>query len=183
MNGRQGQAGHSLVEMLVAAAVMALVMTATLSMLQAGLAASGWGSARVEAQQAVRVALERLARELRDAGYDPTSAGLGAVTVAEPRRIVFVRDLNGNGVIDPTHERVTWVLRDGETTLRRDAGAGAQPVAEGVRRFQLAYLDEDGLSTSDPARVASVRVEIEAGRMRGQAIMTTQVLLRNAPLW
>ena len=183
VNSGHGQAGHSLVELLVAAAVMALVMAATLSMLQAGLAASGWGSARVEAQQAVRVALERLARELRDAGYDPTAAGLGAVTVAEPSRVAFVRDLNGNGVIDPTHERVTWVLRAGETTLRRDAGGGAQPVAEGVRRFELAYLDEDGLPTSELARVASVRIEIEAGRTGGEAIMTTQVLLRNAPLW
>jgi len=183
VNGARGQAGHSLVEMLVAMAVMALVMAATLSMLQAGLAASGWGTARIEAQQAVRIALERLARELRDAGYDPTSAGLGAVVVAEPARVVFVRDLNGNGVIDPTHERVTWVLRAGETTLRRDAGAGAQPVAEGVRRFQLSYLDDEGAPTSEPARVVSVRIEIEAGRTGGEAIMATQVLLRNAPLW
>lgn len=167
----------------MAAAVMALVMAASLSMLQAGLTASGWGSGRVEAQQAVRVALDRISRELRDAGYDPTAAGLGAVVVAEPSRVVFVRDLNGNGVIDPTHERVTWVLRAGETTLRRDAGGGAQPVAEGVRRFELTYLDEDGRPTSDPARVASVRIEIEAGRTGGKALMTTQVLLRNALLW
>ena len=183
MDRWRGQTGHSLVEMLVAAAVMALVMAATLSLLQAGLAASGWGSARVEAQQAARVALERISRDLRDAGYDPTEAGLGAIVVAEPSRVVLVRDLNGNGAIDPTHERVTWVLRAGETTLRRDAGGGAQPVAAGVRRFALAYLDGGGMPTNDPARVASVRVEIEAGRTGGEAIMTTQVLLRNAPLW
>jgi len=185
MGGRreQEQAGHSLVEVLIATAVMALLMAATLSILQSGLAASGWGSGRVEAQQAVRAALERMARELREAGYDPASAGLEAVVVAEPARIVFQGDLNGNGVIDPTHERVTYVLRAGENTLRRDAGGGAQPIADGVRRFTLAYFDDHGLSTTDPARIASVRIELEAGKTRAEATMATHVMLRNAPIW
>lgn len=180
--GRE-EAGHSLVEVLVAAAVMALLMAATLSILQSGLAASRWGSGRVEAQQAVRVALERMARELREAGYDPASAGIEAVVVAEPARIVFQRDLDGDGAIDPTRERVTYVLRPGESTLRRDAGGGAQPIAEGVRRFALAYLDDNGAPTIEPARIASVRIELEAGRTGSEAIMATEVMLRNAPIW
>jgi len=183
MGERRAQAGHSLVEVLVAMAIMALLMAATLSLLQSGLAAWGWGSGRVEAQQAIRVALERMTRELREAGYDPTSAGIEAVVVAEATRIVFQRDLNGNGLIDPTHERVTYLLRAGETTLRRDAGGGAQPIAEGVRRFVLLYLDKDGDPTVDPAHVALVRIELEAGRRGPEAIMSTQVMLRNAPVW
>ena len=183
MSGRGKEEGHSLVEVLIATAVMALLMAATFSILQSGLVAAGWGSGRVAAQQAVRVALERMARELREAGYDPASAGLEAVVVAEPARIVFQRDLNGNGVIDSTHERVTYVLRAGESTLRRDAGGGAQPIAEGVRRFTLSYFDEDGLPTSDPARIASVRIELETGKTRPEATMATQVMLRNAPIW
>jgi type II secretory pathway component PulJ len=184
MGERRAQAGHSLVEVLVAAAVMALLMTATLSILQSGLAAWGWGSGRVGAQQAIRAALERMGRELREAGYDPTSAGVLAVVVAEPTRIVFQRDLNGNGLIDPTQERVTYLLRGGETTLRRDAGAGAQPIAEGVRRFVLLYFDRDGVPTTDPALIASVRIELEVGSRRGpEATMATQITLRNAPIW
>src|SRR5713226_8914982 len=125
----RAQTGHSLVDVLVAMAVMGLFVSANLSMLQSGIAAWGWGLGRVEAQQAVRAALERMAHELREAGYDPTGAGIEAVLVAEPARIVFQRDLNGNGLIDPTRERVTYLLRGGETTLRRDAGGGAQPIA------------------------------------------------------
>ena len=176
-------AGHSLVEVLIATALLALVMAATLGILQSGLAASGWGSGRVEAQQAARVALERMARELRDAGYDPTGAGIEPVLVAEPTRVVFQRDLNGNGLIDPTRERVTYILRPGETTLRRDAGGGAQPVAESVRGFALSYLDGSGAPTADPSRVVSVRIEIEAGRGRTEATMSTLVTLRNALVW
>jgi hypothetical protein len=129
------------------------------------------------------VALERLARELRDAGYDPTGAGIEAVLVAEPTRVIFQRDLNGNGLIDPTRERVTYILRPGETTLRRDAGGGAQPLAESVRRFALSYLDSSGVPTVDPSRVVSVRIEIEAGRGRTEATMSTLVTLRNALTW
>jgi type II secretory pathway component PulJ len=183
MGERGREAGHSLVELLIAAALLSLVMAATLSILQSGLAASGWGSGRVEAQQAARVALERMARELREAGYDPASAGIEAVVVAEPARIVFQRDLNGNGVIDPTHERVTYLLRPGESTLRRDAGGGAQPIAEGVRRFALTYFDARGAPTSAPAQIASIRIELETGRPVPQSIMASQVMLRNAPIW
>lgn len=183
MRGWRAQAGHSLVEVLVATAVMGLVMSATLSMLQAGLAAWGWGAGRVEAQQAIRAALERMAHELREAGYDPAGAEIEAVLVAEPARIVFQRDLNGNGLIDPTRERVTYLLRPGETTLRRDAGGGAQPLAESVRRFTLSYLDKDGAPTADPGRIASVRIEIEAGRAGPEATMGTLVTLRNGPIW
>ncbi|HUO65208.1 MAG TPA: prepilin-type N-terminal cleavage/methylation domain-containing protein [Terriglobales bacterium] len=183
MGERRAQAGHSLVEVLVAAAIMTLVMAATLSLLQSGLAAWGWGSGRVEAQQAIRAALDRMARELREAGYDPTSAGIEAVVVAEPTRVVFQRDLNGNGLIDPTSERVTYLLRAGETTLRRDAGGGAQPIAEGIRRFALLYLDKDGAPTVEPAQVGFIRIEIEAGRHGPQATMATQVMLRNATIW
>jgi len=183
MRGRRAQAGHSLVEVVVATAILGLVMSATLSVLQSGLAAWGWGAGRVEAQQAVRAALERMAHELREAGYDPTDAGIEAVLVAEPTRIVFQRDINGNGLIDPTRERVTYLLRSGETTLRRDAGGGAQPLAESVRRLTLSYLDKDGAPTADPERIASVRIEIEAGRAGPEATMATLVTMRNGLIW
>jgi len=183
MRGRRAEAGHSLVDVLVATAVMGVVMSATLGVLQGGLAAWGWGTGRGEAQQAVRAALERMADELREAGYDPMGAGIEAVLVAEPARIVFQRDLNANGLIDPTRERVTYLLRPGETTLRRDAGGGAQPLAESVRRFTLSYLDKDGAPTADSAWIVSVRIEVEAGRAGPEATMATLVTLRNGPIW
>jgi len=103
--------------------------------------------------------------------------------VAEPAWIAFQRDLNGNGVIDPTRERVSYLLRSGETTLRRDAGGGAQPLAEGVRRFALSYLDRDGLPTTDRRQIVSVRMELEVGRAGPEATLGTVVTLRNVPVW
>ena len=182
MDPRRAHGGYSLVDMLVALAVGGGMLAATVTLLHLGLRAWVWGAARVEAQQTARYALERLASELREAGYDPTAAGIAPVVVAEPARVAFQRDLNGNGVVDPTRERVTYLLRAGESILRRDAGGGAQPVINGVRALQLIYLDRDGVETTDPAAVMSVRARLEVGSAGTGVLMETQATLRNR-LW
>jgi hypothetical protein len=78
---------------------------------------------------------------------------------------------------------VTYLLRPGESILRRDAGGGAQPVINGVRAFELVYLDRAGLQTTDPAEVRAVRIRLEVGGGSGGGIvMETQATLRNL-LW
>ena len=171
--------GVSLAELLIALAILGLVLACVFGALHDALTAYRWGAGRVEAQQSARVALERMAAELREAGYDPRGEGIQPIVVAAPALVTFQRDLNGNGVIDPTHERVTFVLRSGETTLRRDAGGGAQPIIDGVRRFRLTYFDRAGLPVTDPARVVSVRIHLEVGLTGPVAAMQTDVSIRN----
>ena len=172
-------AGSSLLDLLVATAAMGLVMAGLLTILRSGTTTYRWGAARVEAQQSARAALERMAKELRDAGYDPTSAGIAPIVVAEPARVAFQWDLDGDGVVDPTRERVTFVLRPGESILRRDAGGGAQPIINGVKRFVLTYFDAAGLATTDPDAVASICIEIDVGLAGPSVAMRTQAALRN----
>ncbi len=182
MAKRRADGGYSLVDMLVALAVGGGMLAASLTLLHLGVRAWVWGAARVEAQQSARYALERMVSELREAGYDPTVAGIAAVVVAEPARVAFQRDANGNGVIDPTRERVTYLLRAGESILRRDAGGGAQPVINGVRALRLTYLDREGAETTDPAAVVAVRVRLEVGTTGAGVLMEAQATLRNR-LW
>lgn len=182
MHVRRAAGGYSLVDLLVALAIGGGLMAATVTLLHLGLRAWTWGAARVEAQQSARYALARLAGELREAGYDPTVAGIAPVVVAEPTRVAFQRDFNGNGLVDPTRERVTYVLRAGESTLRRDAGGGAQPVIEGVRSFHLTYLDRAGVETTEPDAVVAVRIRLEVGGAGAGVLMETQATLRNR-LW
>jgi type II secretory pathway component PulJ len=172
--------GVSLVELLISLAVLGVVLACVFGSLQGALKAYGWGAGRVEAQQSVRVALERMTAELREAGYDPKGAGIQPVIAAAADLVTLQRDLNGNGVVDPTRERVTFLLRPGESTLRRDAGGGAQPIIDGVRRFRLSYFDRRGLPVPDPSRVALVRIHLEVGLTGPVAAMETDVALRNS---
>ena len=65
-----------------------LVMAGTLGLLLAGQGAYVAGAARAEATQGARVGLERMATELRQAGYDPQGAGFDPIAVAEPEQVI-----------------------------------------------------------------------------------------------
>jgi type IV pilus assembly protein PilW len=175
----RGVAGVTLAELLVSLSVLGLVLAGVFGILHGGLKAYSWSVGRVDAQQTARLALDRMATELRAAGYDPRGAGIQPVVAAASSLVTFQRDLNGNGVVDSTRERVTFLLRPGESVLRRDAGGGAQPIINGVRRFRLVYFDGAGAPTGDPSRVASVRIEVEVGLTGPRAVMQTEVSIRN----
>src|SRR4029450_5762390 len=71
----RSERGFTLAERLGGGAVIALVMAGLLVSLQAGQEAYLRGSNEVEATQSVRVAIERMAQELRGAGFCPTWPG------------------------------------------------------------------------------------------------------------
>jgi len=172
--------GFSLVELLVVVAVLGLTMAGILGLLRVSLESYGLGASRVEAQQSARVALERMVKELREAGYDPTGAGVVPIVEAGPTHVAFQRDLDGDGLVDATRERVTFLLRG--TVLRRDAGAGAQPIINGVRSFALTYFDHEGRPTTDPASVRSIQIQLATGLAGPAILMQTQVSMRNGLL-
>lgn len=160
-----------LADLLTALAVVGLVFSATLTVFTQGQRAYVQGAARVESQQNARIALARMAREIRQAG---SGAGLAPIAVAEPSRIVIQNDPG---------KTVTWQLAAG--VLRRNAGAGAQPIINGVHALVFAYLDADGGSTVTPAAVRAVVITLTtvpehpgAGGAT-QTKLATEVRLRN----
>ena len=167
----------TLAELLTVTALVGLTLSGTLAALQQGQQAYTVGAARIEAQQNGRIALERLAREIRGAGAG--GAALDAIAVAERERIVLQLDLDGDGAITRRGETVTWRLAD--AILRRDAGGGAQPVVNGVRRLVLEYLDARGELPQTPGEVRSVAITLvtEGEGGTGLTTLTTQVRLRN----
>jgi prepilin-type N-terminal cleavage/methylation domain-containing protein len=68
---RRDQRGFTLIELLIATAVLGLVMAGLLGLLTASQRAYSRGSNTIDAQQNVRVALERMVKEIREAGYHP----------------------------------------------------------------------------------------------------------------
>jgi len=174
-----------LAELLVALSLLGLVFAATAPMLEHVVRVFGEGAARVEAQQSARVALERLAHDIRGAGYGGAAEDFAAVALAESARIVLQSDLNGDGMVAGAGETITWRLAS--DILRRDAGGGAQPIVNGVRTFSLTYLDATGAVTSMASAVRFVRVELttEPTRTAGPpgtdivSTLATTVRLRN----
>lgn len=150
--------GFTLVELLVALAVVGLVLAATVGLLQQGQQGYLLGVAGLEAQQSARVALQRMAREIRNAGFDPVGAGFPPIVNPTVTSVTLQNDLNGNGMIDARGETVTYLLRG--TTLRRNAGGGAQPIIEGAQALTFTYLDADGVPTAVPERIRTVTIAL-----------------------
>ena len=171
-----------LADLLVAAAVFGVVSAAVLTVLQEGLQGYTIGASRAESQQSGRVALERLAGEIRVAGLGQRPATFAAISVAEPTRIVLHSDLDGDGVITGAGETITWHLAG--TTLRRDAGGGAQPIIDGVRSFALEYQDALGRPATTPDGVRSVVITLVTESVfdvprAPVTVFSTRVRLRN----
>lgn len=174
-----------LADLLAALAVLGLVLGTLLTLLEQGQRLYAFGAARIETQQSARVAVERLARDIRSAGYGTAATAFPAISVAAPDRIVLHSDLDGDGVIAARGETITWRVAAG--VLRRDAGGGAQPIINGVRALALTYLDGAGHVTDAPAAVRAVAIALTtapdhtASVMAGDvlATVTTQVRLRN----
>ena len=170
-----------LADLLTALAVGGLVLAATLTAFTQGQRGYSYGVARVESQQSARLALARMAREIRQAGL-----GAGTfvpIAVAEPSRLVIQHDLDGDGVIGARGETVTWLLSGG--ILRRNAGGGAQPIVNGVRGLAFTYLDAGGRPTTISAAIRTVAITLTtepahpgAGGATGTTL-TTEVRLRN----
>jgi Tfp pilus assembly protein PilW len=174
----------SLADLLAALAVVGLVLGGTLTLLRAGEQAAALGSARADAQQGARVALERLAREIRQAGRGLADPEAPAISVAEPSRIVIHMDLDGDGRSATGRETITWLVRDG--VLRRSAGGGAQPIIDGVRDLVLTYRDARDEPTTRPGAVRAVGIALttESAAAAGPArrvpaVLATEVRLRN----
>jgi hypothetical protein len=173
----------SLADLLVALTGLALVLGALLGSLEHAQRLYGAGAAKVEAQQSARVGLERMAREIRQAGYGAPE--LPAITLAERSRIVLHLDADGDGAFTAARETITWSVSG--RVLRRNAGGGAQPIVSGVRDLALAYFDARGAPTMAPVDVRTVLITLvtEPERLlvdptqRALATFTTQVRLRN----
>lgn len=170
----------TLAELLVALSLVGLLAAATVGFLEQGQRAWAVGAARAETQQSARVALIRIVADVRAAGFGGDA--FDAVAVAEPQRMVLQQDLDADGAIAASGERVTWRLAG--SILRRDAGGGAQPIVNGVRALELRYFDAGGSATTTPGDVRSVTVTLTTEPERavssaGTATVSTHVRLRN----
>jgi Tfp pilus assembly protein PilV len=170
--------GFSLGELLVAFAVLGLVLAAVTTIQQSVLQAYVAGSNKTEVQQNVRVALERIARELRQ-----TPAALAAATATS----LTLLDQD-------TGAAVTYALTGNvpNATLTRTTNGVVDVVIGRIQTLTFAYRDVDdtvlGVPVAAPADVFRVDITIQTrsedtvvagGIADTWAQLTTSVRLRN----
>ena len=177
--------GFTLTELLVVLAVLALVLAAVVTIQQGALQAYVTGSNKTEVQQNARVALERIARQIRETTGPLTEATATSLTFTLPDPVTSL----------PT--AVRYVLNGTSlncTGLCDDQTVSAAPVVVigGVQALTFAYyLQNSSVALGLPVTPASVfRVDITiqtgsedtvvaGGIADTRAELTTSVRLRN----
>lgn len=198
----RGQRGFTLAEMLVVTAVLGVVFAGVLVGLQMGVASSRTGTGRVDAQSAARVGLDRIMRDIRSAGVDPTGnafAAAAVVNTAQANQIVVHSDLNASGNIvapaagacDPVGDSEIVQYRVVGNELRRSSNpniaACEAAVVGGVQSLTFQYLAADGGAPANNAAITTVVVtltiapETVTGAQTGVMVvtMTDQARIRN----
>lgn len=146
----RNQSGFTLAEMLVAMAVIGFVLGGILLLQQQGQQAYLFGSNRVEVQQNARVALERMARDLRAA----TSISTAAAT-----NLVFVsKDSSGNDV--PMQYQLSGTNLDRTCTCPADPTNGTLTLIGAVGALAFTYKTQAGATTTTPADVRVIDISI-----------------------
>lgn len=159
---RGGEKGASLVELLVAVSVFAIVMLAIYMTYDVSQAGYVRGTTDIDLQDNGRKAQEAMATLVRAAGYDPTGADIfgfnsaaGFTPMATDSTLVFSVDADQDGVLDNIrNERVGFALFG--TDLRRTMDgvtpdAVLPPVARNVQGLQFSYFDVSDVPIPNPA--------------------------------
>jgi prepilin-type N-terminal cleavage/methylation domain-containing protein len=183
--------GFTLPEMLISTAVFVIVLFAVYLMLMTNQITYARGENKVEIQQNARVAMRRMAREVRMSGYDPGSAipaqgSQTAIQVANANMITFIADLDGDDVSDQITYRLqgNQVIRDSASWV---GGAWTPSVsselADSVSALSFTYFDSTDTATATLADIRritlGITVQDTAAGFQDTFPLTVDVRLRN----
>ncbi len=195
------QRGFTLAELLVVTALVGLVMAGVLSLLMSSNQSYQRGTNQVEAQQTARVAMARMAHEIREAGYNPSTATtFNPVISFSATGLTIQNDWNANGAIDNTitvtdpvkgtqrGEQVIYAL-SGTDLTRRETGVDGTPqvLISGVQSLAFEYLDINDATTATAANLRTVVMTATVSQFTGptaavnpaNVILTNRIRLRN----
>jgi prepilin-type N-terminal cleavage/methylation domain-containing protein len=187
--------GFSLPELLVAMLIAALTMTALLNFTVVQSRAFARVDARLAASQDMRLVLDVISRDVRQAGFDARGLAVEPVVAASAARLILQRDENEDGMLDASGgERISYRFRPGVGTLSRMVGRQSMPLASHLPPdgFRLSYVDARGaplrpdgvdLTPAERAAVRRIDVTLMARAADGAPLtaIATGVALRNLP--
>lgn len=174
-----GQAGFTLVELMLAVTICAVVMGSVFSTYLAQQKSHRINKQLADLQQNLRAAVYFIEREVRMAGCDPTGRAGAGILTAGASLLRFTSDIDGNGTIEP-REDITYSLydsgADGDMDIGRSVRGGVrQPLALNIDVMDFRYLDENGVILDDDGsgnvttslnRIRSIQITVVARSAR-----------------
>ena len=148
LNLRKENRGFTLVELLVAMALGLVVLAAVLKVFVSQNRTNVAQQEVAYAQQNVRAAMDLMAREIRNAGYDPENNNFEAIKTATSGSIRILSNLSGDdeaGDPNDPNEDVTYTV-NGSNQLTR---SGSRMV-DFVNNLQFGYVLKDGTVLDPP---------------------------------
>lgn len=132
----------------------------------------------VAMQQNLRAAMLLPIKEIRMAGYDPSSNSGATIISATVDTLHFTSDLDGNGDTSGTNEDVTYSLytADGIQKLGRKQPTLNMPVAEYINNIEFYYTMADSTKTLtpvNPKEIRAVQVTVLAQSISADPKITT----------
>ena len=147
-----GQAGFTLIEALIASSVFLIVLYGVYTVYDVGEANYSKGSRKWDVQTEARIALERMAREIRAAGYASPKLS-DPVVIATNDTLSIHANMDGTGA-----KYITYSLRDCSgnvgTTLYRNVSTttycGGDPFIDNVAGLTFTYYELNNLTLPYP---------------------------------
>lgn len=185
----RGERGFTMVEALLALALLALVVSLLGSFMVDGLRRNRTEQKQVAVQDAARTVMDVTVRALRSAGWDPENTGLTPVTLDATGTWIETRaDLDPDGSVDPDETlRIRHVANRVE--LRRTPTGAFDLLGANITNDEDADGTAEPMFTADsvtnPTRITvkvtarSAEPDVESGRYAQYTLVST-VHLRNA---
>lgn len=180
MNRFRDNSGFTLIELMIATALAAVVMAAVYMTYNSQQKTALAQKQLAMVQQNIRAGLFVMSKEIRMAGYDPSGSSSAGITAAgdgsngNPLTFTMVADNDnvdndGNGSTDETGELKTVNYQlydaygDGDWDIGRAQDLGGNtPLVENIDALNFVYLDQNSVPTAILGDIRSVQISVVA---------------------
>ena len=172
---RKNESGFTLVELLIAMALLGIAMTAIYSSYFSQQRAYVVQNQVAAMHQNLRTAMYMMSSDIRMAGYDKeNTGGFGLVSsmsgggACNATNIAFTIDQDEDGNLDNLSDAEMVAYRLNGTTLQKyGAASGWQDIARDIDVLNFIYLDNNRVETADLSSVRFIEISVLAQTARG----------------
>jgi type IV pilus assembly protein PilW len=177
MPSHESQHGFSLIEVLIAMAVSAVIVAAIYQLFYSQQRSYLAQDQVVQMQQNLRAGLYLLSKDIRSAGYDPSISGrFGFVNdftsdifnpdidyATDKSTVAFTMDDNEDGIVNANdNEQFAYRFNTTNQTIEKYSFAQNQwqTLSTNVDALDLIYLDRNGNVTTNRANISAVEISV-----------------------